>query len=51
MLLVSMNYIVFWDGSRKVTKNKKQFPRLKDAREWFDAGCPDSKDWRIENTY
>lgn len=46
-----LNYLVFWDGSRRVTKNKKQFPRLKDANEWFDAGCPDSKDWRSENTY
>lgn len=46
-----LNYIVFWDGSRKVMKNKKQFPRLKDANEWFEAGCPDAKDWRPENTY
>ena len=46
-----LNYIVFWDGSRRIMRNKKQFPRLKDANEWFEAGCPDSKNWRKENTY
>lgn len=46
-----LNYIVFWDGSRKIQKNKRQFPRLQDAREWFAAGCPDSFDWKSENTY
>ncbi|MCM1296355.1 MAG: hypothetical protein NC311_12520 [Muribaculaceae bacterium] len=47
---MSLNYLVFWD-SRKIVRHKKEFPRLKDAREWFDAGCPDSKDWLPENTY
>lgn len=47
----NLNYLVFWDGSRKARKEKKQYPRLKDANEWFDAGCPDSKDWKSENTY
>lgn len=46
-----LNYLVFWDGSRKIRRNKQQFPRLSDACDWFDAGCPDSKDWRAENTY
>lgn len=46
-----LNYLVFWDGSRKIRRNNKQFPRLQDACDWFDAGCPDSKDWRAENTY
>lgn len=46
-----LNYLVFWDGSRKMRKNNCEFPRLQDVREWFDAGCPDSKDWKSENTY
>lgn len=46
-----LNYLVFWDGSRKSRKNNELFPRLKDANEWFEAGCPDSKDWRECNTY
>lgn len=46
-----LNYLVFWDGSRKIRKSNQMFPRLKDANEWFDAGCPDSKDWKSENTY
>lgn len=45
-----LNYLVFWDSSRKC-KNKKQYPRLQDACEWFQAGCPDSYDWYAENTY
>lgn len=47
----SLNYLVFWDGSRKTYRSGQQFPRLSDAMDWFAAGCPDSKDWRSENTY
>ena len=46
-----LNYLVFWDGSRKIRKNNCEFPRLQDANDWFNAGCPDSKDWKSENTY
>lgn len=46
-----LNYLVFWDGSRKTNRSGQHFPRLSDAMAWFDAGCPDSKDWRPENTY
>lgn len=46
-----LNYLVFWDGSRKVSRCNKQYPRLQDANDWFDAGCPDSTEWRPENTY
>lgn len=42
----NLNYLVFWDGSSS-TKG----PNLKDAMEWFLAGCPDSYDWTKENTY
>lgn len=45
-----LSYLVFWDN-QMIMRNKKQFPRLKDAREWFAEGCPDPKDWRPENTY
>lgn len=45
-----LNYLVFWDGSCK-QHNKKQLPRLSDVHEWFDAGCPDSYDWKLVNTY
>ncbi len=41
-----LNYIVFWDGS-----NKNGVPNLKDATAWFEDGCPDSFDWKPENTY
>lgn len=46
-----LNYLVFWDGSRKIKRENKQYPRLQDANDWFNEGCPDSKDWRPENTY
>jgi hypothetical protein len=46
-----LNYLVFWDGSRKIRRNNSEFPRLRDVNEWFNAGCPDSKDWKSENTY
>lgn len=45
-----LNYLVFWD-SKKIMRNSILIPRLKDAREWFDAGCPDSKDWNEKNTW
>lgn len=41
-----LHYLVFWDGS-----NKGGVPRLKDAREWFTAGCPMPECWHKENTY
>lgn len=47
----NLNYIVFWDGSRKIKRNNVEFPRLRDARDWFAEGCPDSYGWRSENTY
>lgn len=46
-----LNYLVFWDGSRKIRKGNCEFPRLQDARAWFTDGCPDSKDWYPDNTY
>lgn len=46
-----LNYLVFWDGSRKIYRNKHEFPRLQDAIDWFMDGCPDSYNWRSENTY
>lgn len=45
-----LNYLVFWDGSTK-KKNKHTIACLSDAREWLDAGCPDSWDWNPANTY
>lgn len=45
-----LNYLVFWDGSTKM-QNKHKVACLTDAREWFDAGCPDSCDWHSTNTY
>lgn len=47
----NLNYLVFWDGSRKTRKAGQLYPCLSDAMAWFDAGCPDSKNWRPENTY
>ncbi len=44
-----LNYLVFWDGSNK-TVNQKRVPRLSDAYEWFDDGCPNPNDWKQENT-
>lgn len=41
-----LRYLVFWDGG-----NKGGVPTLKDAREWFAAGCPMPDQWRPENTY
>lgn len=46
-----LNYLVFWDGSRKIHRNNCEYPRLQDVNDWFNAGCPDSKDWKPENTY
>lgn len=46
----SLNYLVFWDGRTKMRKKKKE-ALLSDAKEWFLAGCPDSKDWNKANTF
>lgn len=46
----NLNYLVFWDGSCR-QKNKKQIPRLSDAYEWINDGCPMPFDWRKANTY
>ena len=45
-----LNYLVFWD-STKIMRDSVLIPRLKDAHEWVDAGCPDSKDWKKPNTW
>lgn len=45
-----LNYLVFWDSSFRVVDGVKQ-PKLKDFHEWLAAGCPDSKDWKKENTW
>lgn len=48
--LNNLNYLVFWDGT--CLQRKGQYvPRLEDAREWFAAGCPNSKDWLVANTW
>lgn len=45
-----LNYLVFWDAAvRKI--DGSDFPRLLDARAWIADGCPDAKDWHVENTY
>lgn len=46
----ALNYLVFWD-SKKIMRDTVLIPRLKDVYEWLDAGCPDSKDWKRENTW
>lgn len=40
-----LNYLVFWDVAYK--------PKaiVNDAQAWIDAGCPDPRDWKPENTY
>ena len=45
-----LNYLVFWDGRHSGSK-KGIRARLSDFREWIEAGCPDSKNWKKENTY
>lgn len=40
-----LNYAVFWDGG-SISRNGVSVPSLVDAREWFDAGCPDRQDWK-----
>lgn len=46
----NLNYLVFWDGRHSGLK-KGIRARLSDFREWIQAGCPDSKNWKKENTY
>lgn len=46
----NLNYLVFWDGRHSGSK-KGIRARLSDFREWLQAGCPDSKNWKKENTY
>lgn len=46
----NLNYLVFWDCSVRIVDDVRQ-PQLKDFHEWLDAGCPDSKDWKKENTW
>lgn len=49
-MLHQLNYLVFWDATvRKI--DGSDFPRLLDARAWISDGCPDAKDWHLENTY
>lgn len=49
-MLHQLNYLVFWDATvRKI--DGSDFPRLLDARAWIADGCPDAKDWHLENTY
>lgn len=45
-----LNYLVFWDGGTK-QRNKRRIATLMDAHDWFEAGCPSPRDWRVENTY
>lgn len=45
-----LNYLVFWDGGA-VHQNKRRVARLRDFYEWVNAGCPDSIDFRPQNTY
>lgn len=46
----NLNYIVFWDGESEKVDNT-YVSRLSDAKDWFNSGCPDSKDWNPKNTY
>ena len=46
----NLNYLVFWDSSVHVIDGVRE-PKLKDFHEWLDMGCPDSKDWKKENTW
>ncbi len=46
-----LNYLVFWDGSCSIDSKRNSHPNLSDALAWIDSGCPDSKDWKKENTY
>ena len=40
----NLNYVVFWDGDSHVVSGDI-VPILSDARAWFNAGCPDRKDY------
>ena len=46
-----LNYLVFWDGSCSIDSKRNSYPNLSDVLAWINAGCPDSKDWKKENTY
>lgn len=48
--VAKLHYLVFWD-TRNCRRDGVWVPRLRDACDWFDAGCPMPEDWRRENTY
>lgn len=48
--VAGLHYLVFWD-TRNCRRDGVWVPRLCDACDWFEAGCPMPEDWRRENTY
>lgn len=46
----NLNYLAFWDDV-KIMQNDEVIPRLRDAHEWLDEGCPNSADWKKEQTW